>query len=211
MQRALALFLLAAGLVHAGDAAPTRWALDAGWGVRLWDNSGIPEAERHYLEKSRVGGTWGLDVSAYPWKRWGFGIQHAEFSASASDSNATFADNSKGNLRDAYRIFYTAPAVCVMRSVGKNMRLAGNAGAGVFFYRNESRAGAFPGVLEGSTLGLHAAGGIDLMIAPRLALGFGIRLLYGTLEKIRYNAIETSTRPISLSRLDFGVGLRFYP
>jgi len=81
----------------------------------------------------------------------------------------------------------------------------------MFFYHNEAKAGAFPGVLEGTTLGLHASGAVDLMLTPRFALGFGARFLHGELSTFRYNAIETSTRPLSLSRVDFTAGVRFYP
>ncbi|HEX2613201.1 MAG TPA: hypothetical protein VHO02_06390 [Fibrobacteria bacterium] len=179
--------------------------------MRLWDNSASSSAERKYLEQARVGGVYGLDISVSPWKHWGLGLLHTQFFASASDSNVTFVDKSQGSARDKYRIFYTAPGIYVMQPVGEKLRLVGNAGAGIFFYRNEAEKGAFPGVLEGSALGFHAAGSADVLVVPRFAIGFGARAFYGELDDFRYNAIKTHTRPLSLSRVDFGVGVRFYP
>jgi hypothetical protein len=211
MLRAAVILLAAAAGAFAADGSPTRWAGDVGWGVRLWDNSDASPAEREYLEQARVGNVFSLDISVFPWKNWGLGLVHAQFSASASDSNVTFVDKSQGSARDDYRIFYTGPGLYVMRPVGQKLRLVGSAGAGLFFYRNEAEKGAFPGVLEGSTLGFHASGSADVLITSRFAVGFGTRAFYGELEDFKYNAIKTRTRPLSLSRVDFGVGIRFYP
>jgi hypothetical protein len=210
LSRILASCLLAAMHALAGDASPSRWSLDGGWGIRLWDNAGVPEAEREYLEQARVGRVYGFDVSVFPWKHWGLGIQQARFFASASDTNVTFVDKSMGDARDEYRILYVAPAVYATREVADKIRLTGNAGAGVFFYHNEAKEGPFPGVLEGTTPGIHASGAVDLMLTSRFAVGFGVRALYGELEKLRYNAIPARSS-LSLSRVDFTAGIRFYP
>jgi hypothetical protein len=211
MPRVFLLGLFAASGLLADEAAPTRWVLDAGWGVRLWDNANLSKSERNYLEQARVGGVYALDISVFPWKSWGLGLVHARFAASASDSDMTFPDESHGEARDHYVITYTAPSVYVTRACGEKLRLVGSAGAGMLAYRDEADKGAFPGVLEGATWGVHAAGSIDVMLSRRFAVGFGVRALYGRLSDLRYNAIETSTPPLSLSRVDFGAGIRVYP
>jgi hypothetical protein len=211
LQRFLAACLLGAAGLLADDASPTRWSLDAGWGVRLWDNGNLSKSERNYLEQARVGGAYALDVSVFPWKTWGFGLVHARFTASASDSDMAFPDESRGEARDHYVITYTAPSAQVTRAYGEKLRLVGGAGAGVLTYRDEAEKGAFPGILEGTTWGLHAAGSVDVLLSRRFAVGFGVRALYGRLSEFRYNAIETTMPALSLSRVDFGVGLRYYP
>ena len=210
LHQALAALLIASCGAFA-EASPTRWSFDAGWGVRLWDNADLSKSDRDYLEQARVGAVYALEVSAFPWKGWGFGFVHTNFSATASDSNKTFPDQSSGAARDVYHIDYTAPAVYATRSVGEKLRLVGSAGLGVLRYHDEADAGPFPGVMEGATWGAHTAGAVDVMVSKRVALGFGIRAMYGELRKFRYNAIETTTPTISLSRVDFGVGIRVYP
>jgi hypothetical protein len=86
-----------------------------------------------------------------------------------------------------------------------------NTGAGLFFYRDESRQGTFPGVIEGNALGVHAGLSAEFRVWRWLALGVGVRALHGSLTDLRYNAIDVEYPPLSLTRVDFTSGLRFYP
>ncbi len=205
-----ALLLLSKAAVAQGPS-PTRWAVDAGWGVRFWDNAGQSADEKKYFQQARTGEVYGLEVSAHPWKHAGIGLSLSMFAASAHEANMTFQDQSQGRAKDEFRIVYLAPTAYLARELGERVRLLGSAGAGWIFYRNESRAGAFPGVLEGTAPGLHAAAAADFLLSPRFGVGFGVRAIHGELERIRYNAISTSYGTISLTRVDFIAGIRIYP
>lgn len=192
--------------------AMTRWALDGGVALRLWDLSGEPAEQREYLEQSRIGSVLGVDVSVYPWERYGVGLTHSRFHATASDDDLAFPDNSRRPAKDDYTAHYVGPAFFVMHPMaGGRGALVGQAGMGWLFYRNESPLGAFPGIWEGTTLGLQAAISGDYRVLPWFGVGAGARFIHGTLQNVRYNAMETSIPTLSLTRIDLTAGVRFYP
>lgn len=190
----------------------TRWALDGGFGTRLWNVSKHSPEERTYLQQARMGPAWAVDVSAFPWQRLGAGLAYSGFLAEARDDDIGYGNGSRGAARDHYEIHYVAPAAYWLTPfLAGRAVLVGQAGAGVVFYRNESPTGQFPGVLEGMTWGVHAAASADYKLRPWLGLGIGARLVYGSLRDIHYNAMSTSISPISLARFDVTAGVRFYP
>lgn len=206
----LALAVLS-GAAFSWDTAASRWTFEVGWGVRLGENQGQTPEEREYFEQARMGEVYGVNVSAYPWKHVGFGVDFAHFFASVYKANMTFLDQSRGRAEDDFQIVYLAPAVYLRRDVATRLRLLASVGAGWAFYRNETRAGAFPGVQEGLAPVMQATGGFDFFLSRRVAVGGGVRAMHGKLDEVRYNAIPVSPVTISLMRLDFLVGLRFYP
>jgi hypothetical protein len=180
--------------------------------VRLWDLSGEGKESREYLEQARVGAFFGLDVSVYPWDRYGLGILHSRFQASASDNDIGFPDSSRGKARDEYEVHFVSPSLFIRHPLADGrLTLVSHAGLGLLFYRNESPAGKFPGILEGRTWGVQAGTSVDYRILPWLGAGLGIRVLYGALDEVHYNAMETSIPTVSLSRVDLMAGVRFYP
>lgn len=206
----LPAFAVFAALAESGS--PSRWAFDGGFGVRLWNDAGRSPEERAYLDQGRVGLATSLDVSVYPWNRFGIGLLYAQFFAAASDPDLLFPNQTRGPSRDDYTILYAAPALFYAAPFGGGRgALVFNAGPGIFFYRNESEQGAFPGVLEGNAPGFHAAASAEYRIRPRLAFGVGLRALQGQVSKMRYNAMDVTYPEISLTRFDVTAGLRFYP
>jgi hypothetical protein len=214
--RSLAVVCAVVSSVSAQDcpcpSSSTRWAFDGGLGIRLWDLSGESAEQREYLQQGRVGSITGLDVSVYPWQPFGVGLVHAWFHATASEQNMLFADSSRGPARDVYEVHHVGPAFFIAHPLaGGRLTVVGQTGIGWLFYRNESKTGQFPGILEGHTWGLHAGASVDYRIAPWVGIGLGVRALYGTLDGVQYNVMETTIPPLSLSRFDFIAGIRFYP
>jgi hypothetical protein len=192
--------------------AMSRWVVDGAVGVRLWDLSGEPAEHRAYLEQSQVGAVLGIDVSVFPWGPYGLGITHSRFHATASDDDLCFPDNSRRPAKDDFTVHYVGPSFYMSHPLAKGQAsLVGQVGLGWLFYRSESTIGAFPGICEGTTLGLHAAVSADYRILPWFGIGAGVRLIHGTLEGVHYNAMETSIPALSLTRVDVAAGLRFYP
>jgi hypothetical protein len=193
-------------------AAPTRWALDVGSEARLWDLSDYPAEERAYREQAGTGSLTGVDISAWPWKSFGFGVVHTRFHANAHADSLGFPDGSRRRAEDDYTIHYVAPAVYARRAFfAERVELVAHAGVGTMFYRNESPTGEFPGLLEGHTWGAHVGASADYRFAARWGVGLGVRFHHGTIEDVHYNAMPTTVPGISLTRIGAAVGVRYYP
>lgn len=193
-------------------ASPTRWALDGGLGIRFWDNGNRSQEEREYLNQARVGAVGALEVSVFPWENLGAGMVFATFSASASDSSLTYPDDSQRAAEDDYYIQYFGPALCAQRLFAEGrFRVAGQIGGGMFFYRNETTKGPFPGISDAFGPGAHVSASLDYRLFSRFAVGGGVRALYGKTPHLRYNAIDAELPAVSLSRVDLVAGIRFYP
>jgi hypothetical protein len=200
--------------LHADESnhPATRWALDAGFGVRLWENTNRTREEIEYLDQARTGLVLGFEAAVFPWNDLGFGVAVATFTASASDSSMTYPDDSQRAAQDSYYIQYFAPALCLKRSFADGRFLvSGQAGAGMFFYRNESNEGPFPGITDAFAPGAHASVSLDYRVWSRFAIGGGLRALYGKTPHLNYNAIDADLPPVSLSRIDIAAGVRYYP
>jgi hypothetical protein len=196
--------------------AHTRWAMDGGLGLRLWDNGDFTREERTHLEKARAGSILGLGIAVFPWDNGlGVGVMHSRFHAKASSANTMFRDSTSGPQNDDFTIHYVGSTVHYIHWFGAGGRprwaAVAEAGGGIFFYRDESTKGPFAGIQEGRTLGLHAAVSADYRILRWLAVGGGVRMLHGDVSEVHYNAMETSIPSVSMSRVDFLAGLRFYP
>jgi hypothetical protein len=197
---------------HERTHALTRWAFDAGFEARLWDLSGYPAEEQEYRKQAGLGSVMGVDISAWPWDAFGFGVVLTRFHSSAQDHDIGFPDGSRGHAEDDYAIHYVAPALYARRSIfTERVELVAHAGVGMMFYRNESPTGQFPGLLEGHTWGAHMGASVDYRFAARWAMGLGMRLHHGTIEDVHYNAMSTTVPGISLTRVGAAVGLRYYP
>jgi len=192
--------------------ASSRWAFDAGFEARLWDLSEYPAEERAYRRQAGVGSLTGVDISAWPWDAFGFGVVHTRFHSSAQDDDIGFPDGSRGRAEDDYTIHYVAPSLYARKAVfADRAELVAHAGIGTMFYRNESPAGEFPGLLEGHTWGFHLGASVDYRFAERWAVGLGWRLHHGTIEDVHYNAMSTTVPGISLTRVGAALGVRYYP
>ncbi len=192
--------------------SPTRWAMDAGLGVRLWDPQKGTQEEIDYLDRARVGAVTSFEVAVFPWGSYGAGIMFATFHSGTSDSSMTYLDQTQQAAQDAYFIPYLAPTLNVQRSfAGDRFCLVAQVGGGVFYYRDETKKGPFPGISDAFAPGAHVAVSLDYRLLPRFAVGGGVRALYGKTPNLRYNAIDADLPPVSLSRVDITAGVRFYP
>ena len=190
--------------------SPTRWALDAGYGFRLWDTKSTTEERSDYEEKARFGWVLGGDVAVFPWRHVGLGISYYRFMSETSTSDIGFGDGSRGESTDIYLIEFVGPSLYLKHDFERVTGIL-QLGGGVIYYDNQHQAEDFPGVLQSVAPGFHAILSADYRILPKLAVGLSARFLYGVLDEISYNGIEVPIPPISLTRVDLAAGLRFYP
>lgn len=208
------LFLLVIQSVTAREAltppSPTRWALDAGYGFRLWDATTTTDERQQYEEKARYGWLLGGDVAVFPWKHVGLGVSYYRFMSETSDSDIGFGDGSRGESTDIYLIEFVGPSLYLKKDFNRITGLI-QVGGGVIYYDNQHQAEDFPGVLQSVAPGYHAVLSADYRIHPKFAIGVSARILYGILDEVSYNGIEVPIPAISLTRADFAAGIRFYP
>lgn len=114
-------------------------------------------------------------------------------------------------MRDVYSIHYAGPALFYRQPLPAALELVAQAGAGWLHYHNQHEARDYPGVIEGTTLGLHGGLSLDYRPLRFVGIGAGARFVYGDLERLDYNAMRTPFPSISLARMDLFAGLRFYP
>jgi hypothetical protein len=189
--------------------APTRWAIDAGYGVRIWDANGNPE-QREYEEKAKRGWILSGDVAVFPFRHFGAGFSYYRFHSSTTDDDLGFGDGSRGPAMDEYLIEYVGPSLYFKRDFARVTALV-QAGAGVLYYDNQHEAPDFPGVLQGVEPGFFGSVGADYKLSRHFAVGATARLIYGSLDRISYNGLDVSVPPVSLSRFDLSAGIRYYP
>jgi hypothetical protein len=216
----LASLLFLVPVVHAelrlSPPSPTRWAIDGGYGLRLWDASGVASQEQaSYEEKAKRGWVLGGDVSVFPFapiglKPVGIGVSYFRFMTTITDSDIGFGDGSRGESTDIYLIEFLGPSLSWRQKLGRVAGIA-QAGAGVLYYDNQHQASDFPGVLQSVAFGTYGALSVDYRILSWLGVGVTTRFLYGTLDNLDYNGIRVDVPSISLTRVDFAGGLRFYP
>ena len=88
---------------------------------------------------------------------------------------------------------------------------------GITYFRQENETFYSPVLITGKAPGINAEAGLDYFITPRIAVGANLNCFLSTISKIKVDD-GTSTTEIKLedkqreglSRLDAGVGLRFY-
>jgi hypothetical protein len=194
--------------------SPTRWALDGGYGLRLWDASNGSSEQRAYEEKARQGWVLGGDVSVFPLKNFGVGVAYHRVMTTITDDDIGFGDGSRGKSTDIYLIEFVGPCLYWKPPVfGRKSPWSGivQVGGGVIYYDNQHQASDFPGVLQSVAPGYQAALSLDYRVWRWLSVGVTARVLYGTLDELAYNGIDIPVPPISLTRVDLAGGVRFYP
>jgi hypothetical protein len=209
------LLVLAAQSLHGAPGpaltpSPTRWAIDAGYGFRLWDASGGSSEQQAYEEKAKQGWVLGGDVAVFPLRNFGIGFAYYRFLSSTSDDDYGFYDGTRGQSTDSYLIEYVGPSLYYKREFSRITALA-QLGAGVIYYDNQHEAEDFPGVLQGVEAGFFGSVSADYKIWHWFGIGLTTRVLYGKLDELDYNGINTPFPAVSLTRIDVAAGIRFYP
>jgi hypothetical protein len=208
-------FSLAARKSFAAEAfsyipAPTRWAIDGGYGLRLWDaNSADPE-NREYQEKARKGWILGGDVAVFPLRNFGIGFAYYRFLSSTTEKDYGFFDGTRGESTDTYLIEFVGPSLYFRHELSRVVALA-QMGAGVVYYDNQHQAKDFPGVFQGAVPGFFGSVSADYKLTRWFGVGVTVRTLVGRIEELAYNGIDVTVDPISLTRVDLSGGIRFYP
>jgi hypothetical protein len=190
--------------------SPTRWVLNAGYGLRLWDEGGVTDEQRRYEEKAKRGLLLGGDVAVFPLENFGLGMSYYRFQSSTTDDDLAFYDGARGKSTDTYLIEYVGPALYYKRDFSRFIGLV-QAGAGVIYYDNQHEARDFPGVLQDAVPGFFGSLGADYKLASWFGVGLTARILYGKTNNLVYNGAPSGLSPISLTRIDMAGGIRFYP
>jgi hypothetical protein len=190
--------------------APTRWAIDGGYGLRLWDANDADAENREYQEKARHGWLLGGDVAVFPLRNFGLGFAYYRFLSSTTEEDYGFLDGTRGKSTDTYLIEYVGPSLYFKQDLSRLVALA-QLGAGVVYYDNQHQAKDFPGVLQGAVPGFFGSVSADYKLTRWFGLGITARALVGKIDKLAYNGIDLTLPPISLTRVDLSGGVRFYP
>jgi hypothetical protein len=190
--------------------APTRWAIDGGYGLRVWDANGADPENGEYHEKARQGWILGGDVAVFPLRNFGVGMAYYRFLSSTTEKDYAFFDGTRGESKDAYLIEYVGPSLYFKREFSRAWALA-QLGAGVVYYDNQHQAKDFPGVFQGAVPGFFGSVSADYKLTRWFGLGMTVRMLVGRVEELAYNGIDVTVDPISLTRVDLSGGIRFYP
>ncbi|MCD6023881.1 MAG: hypothetical protein K0Q91_797 [Fibrobacteria bacterium] len=190
--------------------APTRWAIDGGYGLRLWDADGTDPENQAYREKARHGWILGGDVAVFPLRNFGVGMAYYRFLSSTTEKDYAFFDGTRGESKDTYLIEYVGPSLYFKRDLSRVVALV-QLGAGVIYYDNQHQAKDFPGVFQGAVPGYFGSVSADYKVTRWFGLGMTVRALLGRIEDLAYNGIDITLDPISLTRIDLSGGIRFYP
>lgn len=190
--------------------APTRWAVDGGYGLRLWDATGANPENRKYQEKAGQGWILGGDVAVFPLRRFGVGAAYYRFLSSTTEKDYAFFDGTRGESKDTYLIEYVGPSLYFKQELSRFVALA-QLGAGVIYYDNQHQAKDFPGVFQGAVPGYFGSVSADYKVTRWFGLGMTVRALVGRIEELAYNGIDVTLDPVSLTRVDLSGGIRFYP
>lgn len=208
-----AAFGLVAQALPASEASPTRWAVEAGYSHRFWESfSTDSDEQRAYQDRARNGWNLAGDVAVFPFPvPVGIGVAYSRFGRALTDPSIGFPDGTTGRMRDVYTLHYAGPALFYRQALPASFEAVASAGAGWLYYHNHHKAKDYPGVLEGNTWGLQGSLSLDYRPFRFLGVGLGARGVHGSLDALDYNAMRTPFPTLSLTRVDFFAGLRFYP
>lgn len=205
---------------------PSRWRFGLACGYSRWiakNPSGISSDLSSYINGLKNGFNYAADVTYYFNQRWGVGVKYHGFNSSNSidDYSVTSTDGTvtTGTVSDKEWIQYVGPYGSyryVLPSDKRNVLYA-NLGVGYAFYRDKAVTLATSDVtITGHQVGAFANLGYDYFITKNFALDFELGFDVAKLSKYKTDdgtttetvSLDKDSR-VSLSTLDFSVGLRY--
>lgn len=184
----------------------------------------LPSHTHFYYNDLKSGGYYQLNVDYGGFNKLNVGVTYGQHSAQKLLPNQTFVDSlnnvTTGNLSDAIRIRQLLVRISSKKYLGnsENVVVWTSLGAGVAFYSQQSERGdGLSFSYLGNSWVIGVSTGIDVFISKHVALGAEANFVYGSLSKATYDdglvSVEVvfgETEKINLSKLEFGIGCRYY-
>lgn len=197
-----------------------RFAIQGGYSYHTSKlDKNIPQVFRDYAQKLRGGFHLSADATYFFNKRIGAGLVCSFFHSENSLSNIYVEDNlgnkTYGELKDDINILFIGPAFVsrYLHNKDKNA-LISKVAIGYARYSNKSVV-VNSYELRGRSVGMLLDLAYEISLSEKIAVGIEVGYLFGNLSKLTISDGENTLKKefkkdelMSLSRLDFSVGLR---
>lgn len=184
----------------------------------------LPSHTHFYYNDLKSGGYYQINVDYGSINKMNVGVTFGQHSSKKLLPNQTFVDSlgntSSGNFSDAIRINQLLLRISSKKYLGnsENVVAWSSIGVGMAFYNQQTEQGDQQSfTYTGKSIIVGVSGGIDVLITSHFALGAEANFVYGKLSKVMYDngvlPVEITfneMEKINLSKLEFGIGCRYY-
>ena len=178
---------------------------------------------KFYYNDLKQGGYYQFNADYGSFEKINIGFTYGVHSAQKFLPNETFTDSlgnvSSGNLSDRIRIKQFLIRISSKKYLGsgENVVVWSSVGGGQAFYSQESVQAEKTFSYTGKTIVFGVSAGIDLLLSKHFSIGAEFNAVYGVLSKAIYDddLVEEEqafdeTEKINLSKLELGIGCRYY-
>ncbi len=184
----------------------------------------LPSHTHFYYNDLKSGAYYQFNVDYGAFNKLNAGITYGQHSAQKLLPNQTFIDTlnntTTGNFSDVIRIKQLLLRISSKKYLGNSENIIAwtSLGLGMAFYSQESERGdELSFSYQGNALVVGVSGGIDVLVSKHFAVGAEANFVYGNLSKVTYDdgliPVEVTldeTEKINLSKLELGIGCRYY-
>jgi hypothetical protein len=211
-----------AGKVISNEIYPHfKAAINCGWSYRtgkLADN--IPSDFKQYMRDLKSGYHYGIDLYYYFSEQFGLGFRYNNFESKNKMDNVCITSSNGscqyGKMSDDISINFIGPLFSTrLLDFNKKNSFLLNLGIGYMGYTDKAVL-ISDYTIKGNTAGLCCDIGYDIGLSKKIALGFQLSCMLGTLTKYDLSdGVHTKTVKLKkenyedLSRIDLSIGLRF--
>lgn len=184
----------------------------------------LPSHTHFYYNDLKSGGYYQFNVDYGSFNKMNVGVTFGQHSSKKLLPNQTFVDSlgntTSGNFSDAIRINQLLLRISSKKYVGnsENVVAWSSLGVGMAFYKQQAERGdqqAFTYIGKSLVVGVSA--GVDVLLTKHFAVGAEVNFVYGKLSKVTFDdglleeeRVFEETQKINLSKLELGIGCRYY-
>jgi hypothetical protein len=160
--------------------------------------------ESSYVNKMRLGLSYGAEISIFPKDVFGFGLKYLVYQTNNISSVLLVEDN--------ITTTYVGPSLSLKRATGLNgMNFIFGLSVGYLKNSNSGTKSAVPMYITGSAFGVEASMGLDYRFGAHFAVGVDFSVLGGDISKYILNSASTTlSSSDNLLMADLTGGIRFY-
>ncbi len=184
----------------------------------------LPTHTHFYYNDLKSGAYYQLSTDYGGFNKLNVGISFGQHNAQKLLPNQTFIDTlnntTSGNFSDEIRIKQLLLRISSKKYLGNSENIVAwtSIGVGMAFYSQQSERGdELSFSYKGNSIVVGVSTGIDLLVSKHFAVGAEANFVYGNLSKATYDdglvPVEVTfgeTEKINLSKLELGIGCRYY-
>ena len=193
-----------------------RIGLGMGASKRFGSLDQIPTDYHFYYNDLKMGGYYQLSVDYGHFNKMNIGITYNQHQANKLLPNEDIIDSlgniSSGIYSDNIKIRQLMLRISSKKYLGgdESVVVWSSIGVGMAYYTQQTQRADLTYIYTGNSIIVGVSSGIDVFITKHIALGAEFNFNYGSLGKVTLEVVLEEIQKINLSKLEFGIGCRYY-